>query len=617
MCGIAGFISKNKTLNSQHVADMTDKIAHRGPDAAGVFYVEEEYANVGIGHRRLSILDLSDTANQPMESHCGRYMMVFNGEVFNYQEIAKNYMPDVEWRTYGDSEVILEAFVRFGIKCIHWFNGMFAIAYYDKQTQSLTLVRDRLGIKPLTYYHKGDNFAFASELKALLALPFDHKENLTALKDYFLLEYIPGSQTIFLDFYQLPAGHYATTGKVGLEINTYWDVIDKVTGEVFVKSEAEYLEELDERFKKSVHYRMISDVPIGAFLSGGTDSSMVCSAFQELSTQPINTFTIGFDVPGFDETVFATDVAAQLQSNHRTYKLSEREAIPLWRESNDFYDQPFAGTSIIPSMLVCKKAKENVTVAMAGDGGDELFFGYGYYEWYDRVARIQKLGGNLGRRATGAAMKVMGGKWTEKSTYFSYPSKHNVGINLWSQEQEMFSEAEISLLFSKVYQHETLSSSWQDLEVLPIDNYSKIAIFDIKNYLAQDLLYKMDIASMASSLEVRLPFLDYSFVEWAINVPTDLKLKSTQKYLPKKYLEKSLTKESIYRKKWGFPAPTNIWFKGELKDRIKEILQTDVGLNQAFIQKLYAEYLASGTHKHGKKIFALVQYINWKEKYGK
>jgi len=384
MCGIAGFLSINKQLHKEHLKTMTDSIAHRGPDAEGFYFDDKEKFNIGLGHRRLSILDLSTTANQPMKSHCGRYIMVFNGEVFNYQELAKNHLPNTIWNTHSDSEVILECFAKYGIKCIDWFNGMFAIAWYDTQDEKLILVRDRLGIKPIVYYKDENNIAFASELKALLKLPFDKKINTTSLQDYFLLEYIPGTQTIYNNYSKLAAGHYAVITKSNIEIKEYWSVIDKLNIKTEIKTEDEYLEELDYRFKKSVQYRMISDVPIGAFLSGGTDSSLVCAAFQQISNQPINTFTIGFDVPSFDETQYAKDVANQLKTNHKTYKISENEALPLWELSNNFYDEPFAVTSIIPSLLVCQKAKQNVTVALAGDGGDELFFGYGYYEWYNK-----------------------------------------------------------------------------------------------------------------------------------------------------------------------------------------------------------------------------------------
>lgn len=616
MCGIVGFLSYNKSLHKHQLATMTDAIAHRGPDAEEFFVDEKENFNVGLGHRRLSILDLSTTANQPMRSHCGRYLMIFNGEVYNYQEIAREKLPNVAWKTHSDSEVILECFAAFGIECIHLFNGMFAIAWWDTETEQLYLVRDRLGIKPIVYYKDENNFAFASEIKSLLSLNFPKIINEEALRDYFFLEYIPGTNTSFKNYEVIPAGHYAIVNKNNIKQFCYWNVLDKLNRDSVIKSEDEYLEELDHRFKKSVKYRMISDVPIGAFLSGGTDSSMVCTAFQQISAQPINTFTIGFDVPGFDETQFAQDVANQLHSNHRTYKITESDALPLWEQSHKVYDEPFAVSSVIPSLLVCKKAKQHVTVALAGDGGDELFFGYGYYEWYNRLAKLQRSIGGKGTQMIGNMMDMMGGKFKGKANYFSHPRKNTSVFNLWSQEQEMFSEKEVSSLFGKPYEHHTLTADWEKIDRMQVDNYTKIAMFDIRNYLAQDLLYKMDIASMANSLEVRLPYLDYQFVEWAINVPTKFKINGTQKYLPKKHLEKSLTNESIYRKKWGFPAPTNKWFKGELKNDIEANLKKDVGLNHEFVQEIYKEYLNSGTDRHGKKIFALVQYIKWKENYG-
>ena len=613
---MAGFLSFNKSLHQQQLSTMTDAIAHCGPDAAEYFVDEKANFNIGLGHRRLSILDLSTTANQPMRSHCGRYLMVFNGEVYNYIEIAKEKIPNVNWKTHSDSEVILECFAALGIECVHSFNGMFAIAWWDTQTKQLFLVRDRLGVKPIVYYKDENNFAFASEINSLLTLNFPKKINEQALQDYLFLEYIPGTNTSFKNYLTIPTGHYAIVHNNEIKLRCYWNVLEKLNKDTGIRSEEEYIEELNYRFKKSVKYRMISSVPISAFLSGGTDSSMVCAAFQQLSPQPINTFTIGFAVPGFDETVFAQDGAEQIKSNHKTYKILEADALPLWEQSHMAYDEPFAVSSVIPSLLVCKKAKENVTVALAGDGGDELFFGYEYYEWYNKLAKMQKIIGVKGKNVVGSMMDVMGGKRKEKSNYFSHPNKATSAFNSWSQEQQMFSKKEISQLYGTNSKHHTLSADWDKINKIDIDNYSNIAMFAIRNYLAQNLLNKMDIASMANSLEVRPLFLDYEFVEWAINVPTKFKVNGTQKYLPKKYLEKSLTHQSIYRKKWGFPAPVNKWFKGDLKEQINTLLKTDVGLNQKFVQQIWQAYLQSGNDMHIKNIFALAQFIKWKQNYG-
>ena len=515
MCGIAGFLSFNEFLHKKQLSAMTDAIAHHGPDAAENFVDEKECLNIGLRHRRLLILDISSIANQPMRSQCGRYLMVFNGEVYNYLEIAKEKILNVNWKTHSGGEVILECFVAFEIECVHFFDGKFAIAWWDSQTQQLFLLRDRLGVKPIVFYKDEHNFAFALEIKSFLILNFPKKINEQAIQYFFFLEYISGTDTSFKNYETIPAGHYGIVQNNQIIQHCYWNVLNKLNKDTGIKSEEKYLEELGFRLKKSVKYRMISDVPIGTLLSGGADSGMVCASFQQISTQTINTFTTGFDVPGFDETVFAQDVAGQIKSNHKTYKILEAVALPLCKQSHTAYDESFAVSSVIPSLLVCKKAKENVTVAVAGNGGDELFFGYGYYLWINRLEKMQKMVGAKRTNLMGSMMDVMGGKWEEKSSYFSHANKATSAINLWSQEQQTFSEKQnlMALWDGATYEQHTLNADWQKINKMDIDNYSKIAMFDIRNYLALDLLYKMEMDSMANSLEVRLPFLDYESVE--------------------------------------------------------------------------------------------------------
>ena len=614
MCGIAGFLSPNQRFTEADLKRMTNRIKHRGPDADG-FFVED---HVGLGHRRLSIIDLSVAANQPMFSHNNRYVIIFNGEVYNFKDIAAEL--NIPFHTTGDTEVILEAYIKWGIDCVQKFNGMFALAIYDREEKSLLLFRDRFGVKPIYYYWNGSEFAFASELKALLELPIEKEIDLTAIKDYLFLEYIPAQRTAFKSIRRLENGCYLKVNKEGIKIKKYYNVVEKLGRKTKFKNESEAIEAFHSQLSSSVKYRQISDVPIGAFLSGGTDSSLVCSVFQEQNTQAINTFTIGFDVKEFDESGFANDVARRLKTNQRLTWSTEAESKETVNHVMDYYDEPFAVPSMIPSLLVCRKAREIVTVALSGDGGDELFMGYGQYVWYDRIEKVNNYGGPIARKVVNGILNKMNNTMQRASRIFDYEDEQRMWLHIWSQEQYMFTEKEIGDLFNVSYKHETILPSWETVDVLDIHPYEKISLFDINNYLANNLLYKMDIASMASSLEVRLPYLDYKLVEFALNLPVEMKIKNgQQKYLMKKLLEKFLPDDLIYRKKWGFPAPVGIWLAGELGFLIDKYLGAAVlkkqGLfNPEAVQRFVIEF-RNGKSFHYKRIWALIVFQLWYEKY--
>lgn len=613
MCGIAGTLSPDKKFSLQDVKRMTDAISHRGPDADGFF----EEGAVALGHRRLSIIDLSAVANQPMFSHNERYAMVFNGEIYNFEELKKEF--HCKWKTHGDSEVILEAFQKYGADCANHFNGMFAIAIYDREEKSLTCFRDRFGVKPLYYYWNGKDFVFASELKALLQLDIEKQLNTEAIKDYFFLEYVPAQLTAFKSIKRLENGSFLKIKNGNLEIKKYYNVLDKLGKKQQLKNENEFVEAFHAQLSSSVKYRQISDVPLGAFLSGGTDSSLVCSVFQEQNKIPINTFTIGFDVKAFDESGYANEVARMLKTNQKTTFSTEEESKSMIEKIVDHYDEPFAAPSTIPSLLVCKKAREMVTVALSGDGGDELFMGYGQYQWFDRIKKINRFG-SAGRKIVTKILQNGNNTRQRAARVFDYPDEARMWLHVWSAEQYMFSEKEISSLFNEKYIHQTMLPSWNAIDALPVSPYEKISLFDINNYLANNLLYKMDIASMASSLEVRLPYLDFNLVEFSLNVPVEYKIKNgVQKYLMKKTLEKYLPKELIYRKKWGFPAPVGQWLAGEHSYLMEKYLNKRVIEKQGIfefspIEKLIREF-KGGKDFHYKRVWSLVFFQMWYQKY--
>lgn len=618
MCGITGFI--NPRWSHNQLEKITDRIAHRGPDAKGYFF--DAAAGLGLGHRRLSILDLSEAANQPFYSHDRRYIMIFNGEVFNFQEIAVKY--NIQQRTHSDSEVILEAFAQKGIDAVQDFNGMFSLAIWDTQKNELYLIRDRFGVKPMLYYWDQKNFAFASELKALLALDIPREINQRSLQDYFYLEYIPGNESIIRNVFKLPNGHYLkiTPGSAP-EVKKYYSIFDKLHGSYNAISEQKALDEFESLLASSVQLRQISDVPLGAFLSGGTDSSLICALFQKQNDLPINTFTIGFDVKKYDESEYADRVAKHLKTSHRHFHLTDKDSISIVENLAEYYDEPFAAPSCIPSYLVCKQARSLVTVALSGDGGDELFMGYGYYGnqgLYQRLKRFYKKYPNIARKGIAGAMQFFSQKYQRASRLLEFENDDDLFVNLWSQEQYMFNRQEISSLLGSCYKNQTLTSDWKRINELDLCDDEKISLFDLNNYLTNNLLYKMDSASMANSLEVRTPYLDYRLVEFSVNLPLQYKIQNgQQKYLMKKLLERYIPHDLVYRRKWGFPAPVGDWLYKDLRYMIDKWLSKErvnaIGvLDNSTVQKTVKEFL-SGKMFHNKRVWSMIIFQMWYDKY--
>jgi asparagine synthase (glutamine-hydrolysing) len=614
MCGIAGFVSPN--YNEEHLRNLTWNIRHRGPDAEGFYY--EPSNQIGLGHLRLSIIDLSAAANQPFYSHDGRFVMIYNGEVYNYKEIAAKFR--IQPRTASDSEIILELFALIGTDCFNEFNGMFALAIWDREEKKLFIARDRFGKKPVVYYHKGNDFAFASELKALLSLPVEKKINLSSLQDYFFLEYIPDSKSILQDFYKLPNGHFMIVQEGKPEVKPYYRFRDKIRPRPLpAKKENDTLDEFEDLLGSAVKYRQISDVPIGAFLSGGTDSSLICALFQKQNSNPVNTFTIGFDVEGYDESGYAAQVAKILKTNHSETHLSDKSSMSIVEKIADYYDEPFAAPSTIPSYLVCQEARKKVTVAMSGDGGDELFMGYGYYQLYSKVKKLYKVTPGIGRRMMGSLFRILGPRYQRASRLFDLPAK-DLYVHLWSEQQYMFSEKEIGSLLNISSTALTIKENWREIDEMDLSDNEKISLFDIEQYLAHNLLYKMDSASMANSLEVRNPYLDYRLVEYCFNLPEEFKIRGgTAKYLMKELLRRYLPDELVYRRKWGFPAPIGNWLSRDLSYLIDRWLDPQRIKAQGILNpvqvKYYVDAFRGGKKFHDKRIWSLIFFQMWHHKY--
>ena len=544
--------------------------------------------------------------------------MIYNGEVYNFQELAKKY--DIISRTSSDSEIILEAFAKVGVECLNDFNGMFSLSIWDREEKRLFITRDRFGVKPLIYYHKGNDFAFASELKGLLQLPVEKEINNAALQDYLFLEYIPNAGCILKNFQKLPKGHYMVVKKEGLEVKPYYEFEKKIVSRPLQsRKENDLLDEFEELLGSSVKYRQISDVPIGAFLSGGTDSSLICALFQKQNTNPVNTFTIGFDVADYDESGYASQVAKILKTNHSEIHLSDKSSIAIVDKIVDYFDEPFAAPSTIPSYLVCNVARKNVTVAMSGDGGDELFMGYGYYDLYRKVKKLYRMDAGIGRHMIRTLFKCMGPRYERASRLFNLP-QGDLFAHLWSEQQYMFSEKEIGALLPNSEINLSIKDTWEKIDKMTLSDFEKISLFDIQEYLAYNLMYKMDSASMANGLEVRNPYLDYRVMEFCFNLPEEFKINNgTPKYLMKKLLRRYLPDELVYRRKWGFPAPIGNWLNRDLSYLPEKWLEPGrIKAQGIFDDKQVAKYVhafKSGKKFHDKRLWSLIVFQMWHNKY--
>ena len=611
MCGISGFYSNNKLYSEGDLTQMTTVMAHRGPDAAG-FYLNEAHS-CGLGHRRLSIIDLSSAANQPMFSQSGRYVMVFNGEVYNFQEIqnALNIKP----RTHSDTEIILEAFEKKGVEFVHYLNGMFAIAIYDIVEHVMYLFRDRMGVKPIYYYNENGNFAFGSEIKALTALnPLHNKLHVyqPAVRTFLYAGYIPEPHTIYQEIKRIPAGSYAVVKNNETVITSYWKPEEKLKPEITSDFNTAKTQ-LKELLTSSVKYRMISDVPFGTFLSGGIDSSAVTAVAQSISAKPVKTFSIGFKEAKFNESEYARKVSEYLGTQHHEFIVTENDALELMDKMMTAYDEPYADSSAIPTMLVSKLARKHVTMTLTGDGGDELFMGYGAYDWAKRLSNplVQ-----LMRKPIAAALAQAGSRYKRGAGVFNYRNNKHLKSHIFSQEQYFFSEDEVDEIVKADYNAELLFN--EDFGKLnrSLSAAEEQALFDMKYYLKDDLEVKVDIATMQFSLEARSPFLDYRIVEFALNLSENLKKKNdVSKYLLKEVLYDYVPRQFFERPKWGFSIPLSKWLKTDLHYLIDTYLSAELVLKCGVVKpekvKLLLARFEAGEDFLYNRIWALILLHKW------
>jgi asparagine synthase (glutamine-hydrolysing) len=580
MCGIVGFLHQREAqIGHLLIQRATDQIRHRGPDAAG-FY-QDEY--VALGHRRLSILDLSDNGAQPMSDSSGNYVIVFNGEIFNYRELRKTYFSDdYPWRSDSDTELLLELYIKKGSEVLNLLRGFFAFAVYSKSDRSLFLARDRFGKKPLYYSQEKEGcFSFASELSALMELGFPKELDKVSLAQYFHFNYVPEPYSIFKGVHKLPAGHFLEVSRAGISTHCYYK-LPKVSPAVipdYPTTQQKLVQLLDE----AVQDRMISDVPLGAFLSGGIDSSVVV-ALASRHTSNLKTFSIGYtDNPFFDETRFAESVAKKFKTEHSVFRLSTYDIESEVESVLNALSEPFADSSAIPLYILSKQTKQHVTVALSGDGGDELFAGYNKHK-AEYAIRRQSWFKPLANRLLPVFNTLPGSRNSWSANKIRQAHKYLSGFVMSPSDRYwnwagFISDEGVSRL-CKLSAKEKLEYISRRSNILneyhQTDTMLDYLKTDIQLVLQSDMLVKVDRMSMANGLEVRSPFLDHRVVEFALSLPDRYKIKGTMgKRIVQDAFRSVLPHEIYSRPKKGFEVPLLSWFRGSWRSRIEREYLSD------------------------------------------
>jgi asparagine synthase (glutamine-hydrolysing) len=641
MCGIAGFVDRSAT-SEQALASlrrMTDSIRYRGPDAEGAWF--DEQLRVGFGHRRLSIVDLSAAGSQPMVSASARYVITYNGEIYNHAQIREELVqarPGTGFRGHSDTEVMLAAFEVWGIeRALQKFNGMFAFALLDREERRLHLMRDRIGEKPLYYAQFGRTFVFASELKAMKQhaswrAPIDR----ASLASYLRYGYVTAPRSIYEGVHKLLPGGWLTvelsSPEVATSLRQYWaaaEVAARGASERLDISDAEALTQLSGLLHDAVGMRMVADVPLGAFLSGGIDSSTVVGIMQKLSPTPVKTFAIGFGEARFNEAESARAVAQHLKTEHTELYVTPRDALDVVPQLPHMYDEPFADSSQIPTYLVSKLARRHVTVSLSGDGGDELFCGYDRYQIAPNIWRGLERSPVWMRRVAVSGIRAMPmGVWNGLGALL--PERLTAG----RMGDRMLKLADRFAMENFAAIYDSLLALWQQPElalagagnggrlVAPIrlqrlpNQYEQMMAFDLDTYLPDDILVKVDRASMAVSLEARVPLLDHRLIEFAWRLPLHMKRREgTFKWLLRQVLYTLVPRQLVDRPKQGFGVPIELWLRKELRDWACDLLderklQQDGFLNHELIARLLREHL-SGRRSWTSQLWTALTFQAW------
>jgi len=622
MCAICGIIKRDRKIDEKLLFEMTRLMGYRGPDEEGYFFEK----NIGLGHKRLSIIDLK-TGKQPLFNENKKIVLICNGEIYNFKELRKNLeKKGHQFKTNSDNEVIIHLYEEKKEKCVNDLRGMFAFALWDDKEKMLFMARDRLGQKPLVYSIIGKDIIFSSEIKSLLLYPEIKKEiDFEALNNYLTYQAIPSPKTIFKNIKKLPPAHYLIWKNGNIRIGRYWNV--DFSKKIKLRDETEYEELLWEKLKEATKLRLISDVPLGAFLSGGIDSSTIVGVMSEISSSPVKTFSIGFDIEDYSELRYAKLVAKRFNTEHYEFvvKPDVIEILPklIWH-----YNEPFGDSSMIPTYYVARETSKYVKVALNGDGGDENLAGYKRYYQTLILAKLYKFSKKIGILNSHLKRAI-------EKTYKKFPTNFFTRVAGWLKEADdfgfsfayyrrliSFSNERKKKLYTPWFKNELKNANplemvnklWEENEE---DNLlEKMLYTDLHLYLPEVLMVKIDIATMANSLEGRSPFLDHKFVETVASFPPELKLKGkTSKYILKKKLVGFLPDEILTRKKMGFSPPIKEWFRKELKEMLKSYLSdkkfTQRGyFNQKFVEKMLKEF-SEGKRDWSHGLWLLLVFELW------
>jgi asparagine synthase (glutamine-hydrolysing) len=628
MCGLAGFVGVPPGVVDPEamLRAMGKAIGHRGPDDAGVWW--DAAAGIGLAHQRLAIVDLTAAGHQPMASASGRYVIAYNGEIYNYAELRKELEAESAapvWRGHSDTETLLAAIDHWGfVKAIGRSVGMFAIALWDARERTLHLVRDRLGEKPLYFGWQQDTFLFGSDLAAFRRYPgFAPAIDRAALEQFLRFGYVPAPRSIYEGMSKLAPGHMLSLRfpDRALTIQPYWTPAAR--GAWSGRSEQDMIDALEVRLREAVRGQMIADVPLGAFLSGGIDSSLIVVLMQQLSSRPVQTFTIGFGEAGYNEAERAGDVAARLGTDHTELYLSGREAIEVIPSLPSVYSEPFADASQIPTYLVSRLARRQVTVALSGDGGDELFGGYTRYLLTNAMwHQIKPIPAGLRRLAGAAAHALPTPVWDAIGRAVGGSRTHaRFGEQVKKGASVFGSRSARELYLALLSRHSEVTSlvqhpSGAGIPVGDVEDVEDMMRADLVGYLPDDVLTKLDRAAMSHSLETRVPFLDHRVVELAMSLPFDMKLRAGEsKWVLRRLLERHLPKDAVHRPKMGFSVPLAAWLKGPLRPWADALLSVDSIRGHGYLHsepvvRLWHEHL-SGRADRSQILWHLLIFQSW------
>ena len=620
MCGIIGaYINKSNDLDVEKFNIIRDKLSYRGPDSGGTF----NHNNIFLGHRRLSIIDL-DTGNQPMFDAKGEISIVFNGEIYNFLTIKEELKTlGVIFKTNSDTEVILEGYLAWGLEdCLKRLEGMYAFSIWDNQKKKLFVVRDKFGEKPLYYTQDENGVYFASELKAIVPFIYKTKISKKALNLFFSLTYIPAPYTIYENVFKLEPGYFLEISDSGVQEKQFYNLLEQFeeADKHKIQSYEEAKKQLRDLLFESVRLRMVSDVPLGAFLSGGIDSSIVSAIMSNVSEKPVNTFSIGFKEKAYDESERAKLVADHIQSNHHVYFVDHNDLLGIVDETLSYFDEPFGDSSAIPSMIVAKKAREKVTVVLTGDCADELFGGYEKYlakHYTDKYNAYPK----IARKAFESFVKLIP---HANATNHTLRKMKKVITSASLQPDEQYKQLcslgynveEKSKLLKPNFAEDVSQHITKYFNERSGDELSKTFYSDVKLVLEGDMLTKVDRACMLNSLEARVPFLDSKIVEFSARLPHEFKILVTDK---KKILKETfadlLPEEALTFSKKGFGIPIRIWFQKELKEELLSLLSEDFLIcqnifNISYVNKIVEEHM-SNKENHSSKLWQLFVFQKW------